>query len=69
MHAAFKDFLLFANWTKVAIVFDDVSKVTAQRSLLLQDLLLSQGIDCLARKMESNQVGNGFFLSRNTIRA
>ena len=53
IHSAFKDFVLFANWTRVAIVFERDDK--AQESLLLQDTLLGESVDTLVRKMVYKQ--------------
>ena len=53
IHSAFKDFVLFANWTRVAIVFESDEK--AQESLLLQDMLLGESVDTLVKKMVYKQ--------------
>ena len=49
IHSAFKDFVIYANWSRVAILFERDEK--AQVSLLLQDMLLSQSVDTLVRKV------------------
>ncbi|TRY72258.1 hypothetical protein TCAL_00217 [Tigriopus californicus] len=55
IHAALRDFLVFANWTRVALVY---TEETAKRSLLLQDLLLSQGFQCLSLRISLNMDRN-----------
>ena len=55
IHRAFRDFLVFTNCTKVAVLYRSEGDA-GRESLLLQDALLQDGIDCMARKIDPFQV-------------
>ena len=49
LNIAYRDFILRANWTKVAILYSDNG---AASILHLQHLLLIENIDCLAKQID-----------------
>ena len=49
LNVAYRDFILRANWTKVAILY---SQNGAASILHLQHLLLMENVDCLAKRID-----------------
>ena len=49
LSAAYKDFIVRANWTKVALIY---SENNGASMLHLQHLLLVEDIDCLAKRID-----------------
>ena len=49
LSAAYKDFIVRANWTKVALIY---SENNGASMLHLQHLLLIEDIDCLAKRID-----------------
>ena len=53
LNIAYRDFILSANWTKVALLY---SEDGAASILHLQHLLLISDVDCLAKRIDLNDI-------------